>query len=248
MKIEYGIAALFMAAAVVIYAVYPAPTLTDALAVIAAFLGFAASVLTWLRLREREGESTVWMLLALGLLLYLGGETLWLYLEETLQEVPFPSVADVSWLAGYPVLFAALFLEYRRLDIDLGSAKKTGILALVLIASVIMIWTLLYSIAISDEISTTEKFLDLTYPIGDMALLYAAFLLCFVYFGGRLGRSWILISVGFILFSFADLAFSYLTWEELYWSGHPVDLLWLSGDIFIFVGCSLYRHAYKRLV
>ncbi|MBU6997498.1 MAG: hypothetical protein HXS41_02565 [Theionarchaea archaeon] len=247
MKVVYGIAAFFLAGSVIIYAVHPSPGLTDMLAVATALLGFAASVYTWSRLRERKGESTVWALLSLGLLLWLGGETLWLYLESTLQEVPFPSVADVSWLLAYPVLFAALFLEYKRLDVDLGRARKTSIQALILVATVIMIWALLYSIAVSDEISVTEKFLDLVYPIGDLALLYVALLLSCVYLGGRLGRSWILISVGFILFSFGDLAFSYLTWEELYWSGHPVDLLWLFGDIFVFVGCSLYRHAYERL-
>jgi hypothetical protein len=248
MKFVYSVAALFLAGTVIIYIVHPTPGLTDLLQVIASLLGFVASAYTWWRLRGSKGENTVWLLLSLGLLLWLGGETLWLYLENTLQEVPFPSVADVSWLVGYPVLFAALFFEYKRLDVDLGRKRKVSVLALVLVAAVVMIWALLYNIAVSDEVSLTEKFLDLAYPIGDLALLYVALLLSFVYLGGRLGRSWILISAGFILFSFADLAFSYLTWEELYWSGHPVDLLWIFGDICVFVGCSLYRHAYERLV
>lgn len=246
MKLVYVIAVVFLIVCVGVYWVAPTPGVTDSLAVAAAFLAFAGALYAWLRLRTTK-EGIVWLLLVIGLLLWLGGETLWLILEAVTQEVPYPSVADVSWLLAYPVLFCALYLEYKRLDIDLGK-KRFGIFLAVVAACVIMVWALLYPIAVSDEVSAVEKFLDIAYPVGDLALLYVALLVTFMYLGGRLGWAWLLISVGFILYSVADLAFSYLSWEEVYWSGHPVDLLWMIGDTIVFVGAAMYGYAYEKLV
>lgn len=246
MKVVYVIAVVFLLCCVGVYVVAPTPGLTDFLAAAAAFLAFAGAVYAWLRLRTTK-EGIVWLLLVIGLLLWLGGETLWLILEAVTQEVPYPSVADVSWLLAYPVLFYALYLEYKRLDVDLGK-KKYSIFLVVAAAGILMVWALLYPIAVSDEVSTVEKFLDIAYPIGDLALLYVALLVTAMYLGGQLGRAWLLISVGFILYAVADLAFSYLQWEEIYWSGHPVDLLWMIGDTIVFVGATMYRYAYEKLV
>ena len=248
MKYVYGVAALFMVVSVMIYWLYPVAEITDLLAVIAALMSFGAALYAWQRVKISKEEGFVWLLLSLGLLLWLGGESLWFYLEAVTGEIPFPSVADVSWLLGYPVLFLAFFFEYRRLGVDLDMKKKLAIFLTVVIAGIIMIWILLYPIAVSTEVSTLEKFLDLAYPIGDLALLVPVLLVTAVYLGGRLGRAWLIISLGFVVYSFADLAFSYLSWEEIYWSGHPIDLLWLLGDAIVFVGAAMYRYAYERLI
>jgi len=248
MKYVYSVAAILVIVCVLIYWLNPEPRLTDMLAVVASFLAFAAVVYAWLRLRASKGESTVWLLLSAGLLLWFGGETLWFYLEVVAQEVPFPSAADVSWLLGYPVFFCAFFLEYKRLGVDLGTKKKLGTFLVVVSVGIIIVWMLLYPIAVSDDVSAVEKFLNIMYPAGDLALLYVAFLVTLVYLGGRLGQAWLLISLGFILYSLADLAFSYLQWEEIYWSGHPIDLFWLVGDAIIFVGAAMYRRAYEKLL
>lgn len=248
MKYVYGIAALFMVVSGLIYWLYPVAVITDLLAVIAALMAFGAALYTWQRVKISKKEGLVWLLLSLGIFLWLMGETLWLYLEAVTGEPPFPSAADYCWLLGYPVLFLAFYSEYRRLGVTLDMKKKWGAFLLVIAAGLIMVWVLLYDIASSPDVSSVEKFLDIAYPIGDLALFCVVLLVSLVYLGGRLGRAWLIISLGFVLHSFADLAFSYLQWEETYWSGHPIDLLWLLGYSVVFVGAYMYRHAYEKIM
>lgn len=245
MKFIYGIGCVFLVISGIVYAVSPTPFLTDILAVAAAVLPVAAAGYTYLQVKEKGKEGTVWLLLCMGLLLWLGGETLWFWLETVTQEVPYPSVADVSWILGYPLLFFAFFLEYNRLDIDLGIKKKAGVCVLILLVLITMTWGLLYPIAVSYEVTAVEKILNLVYPVGDVALLYVGLLVTSVYLGGRLGRAWLLICIGFFVYAAADLAFSYLSWEEIYWSGNPLEILWLIGDIIVFWGAALYGKAYE---
>lgn len=246
MKSFHIVAAAFLAVCVIIYRFSNIPVMTDFLAVMAAFLAFGAAIYTWSRLRASKEEHTVWLFLGLGLFFWLGGETLWFLLEMMTGETPFPSLADFSWALGYPLLFLALFLEHERLKVDLG-VKKLVVFGAVMIIALVVTWVLLYPIAVS-ELPLVEKFLDLWYPLGDLALLYVILLVTFVYLGGRLGQAWLVISLGLILISIADLAFSYLLWEEIYKSGNPIDLFWLAGDTVIFVGASMYRRAYEEIL
>lgn len=247
MKYVYGIASVFLIVSVLVYAFHPTLQITDLLAIVAAMMAFGAAAYTWLRVKIGREEGIVWLLLSIGLFLWLGGESVWFYLEAILEEEPFPSAADYLWLLGYPVLFMALFFEKRRLGVDLGPKRRLVVLFTVVVAGIIMIWAWLYPILISSEISNFERFLELAYPIGDLAILWAVLLVALVYLGGRLGRAWLVVSVGFALQSLADLAFSYMQWEEIYWSGHPIDLFWLAGYTVVFVGAALYRHAYENL-
>jgi hypothetical protein len=247
MKFVYILGCAFLVGSGIVYIVLPTPFLTDILAVAAAVLPVAAAGYTYLKVKERGKEGVVWLLLCIGLLLWLGGETLWFYLETVTQEVPYPSMADVSWLLGYPVLFAAFYMEYSRLDVDVGIKKKAGILGIVLLVLIVMTWVLLYPIAVSDEVTNVEKFLDLAYPVGDLAILYVALLVTSLYLGGRLGNAWLLICIGFILYVAADLTFSYLNWEEIYWSGNPLEVLWLIGDVIVFWGAAMYGKAYEMV-
>lgn len=248
MKYIYVTAVTFLVVCGLIYWLKPEPALTDSLAVIAALIAFVAVFFTWMRFKESKKEGLVWLLLSIGFFFWLGGESIWLYLEMATKEIPFPSVADYSWLVAYPIFFVALYKEYKRLGVDIGLVKKLGIFLAVLAVALGVVWVLLYPIAVSSEISLFEKFLDLAYPGGDLALFCGALLVTFVYLGGKLGWAWLAISLGFIVYSLADLSFSYLSWIEIYKSGHPMDLLWLIADTIVFVGAAMYRHAYEELV
>ena len=49
----------------------------------------------------RASERTAWALIALGLLIYAGGNVYWSLALADLDEAPFPSPADGLWLGGY---------------------------------------------------------------------------------------------------------------------------------------------------
>jgi len=96
-------------------------------------LGSAATVvaiLVGVRV-NRVARPLPWYLLAAGQLAFLGGDLLWDYYERVLHTDPFPSLADASYLAGYPLLAAAVlvFLRRRSLTSDLGSLIDAGIIS-----------------------------------------------------------------------------------------------------------------------
>jgi hypothetical protein len=79
----------------------------------------------------------------------------------------------------------------------------------------------------------------LAYPIMDIALLYAPIVGVLLFRGGRLAHGWYWLAAGAILFSFADILFSYLTANGAYYSGHPLELLYHYGYICFGLGlCS----------
>jgi hypothetical protein len=71
----------------------------------------------------------------------------------------------------------------------------------------------------------------LAYPIMDIALLYAPIVGALLFRGGKLARGWYWLAAGAILYSFADILFSYLTANGAYYDGHPLELLYFCGDI-----------------
>jgi len=78
--------------------------IVDLLATAALFLAAKQSVIRSKRL------ALAWGMIGLATLAYTMGDISWGVLELGLQEQPFPSIADVFYLAYYPLLLAGVFL------------------------------------------------------------------------------------------------------------------------------------------
>ena len=108
------------------------------------------------------------------------------------------------------------------------ATAATGLIAVFLIIPVISIS--------SDFVSDIVGF---AYPIMDIALLYVPIVGILLFRGGRLAHGWYWLAAGAILFSFADILFSYLTANGAYYGGHPLELLYDYGYICFGLGlCS----------
>ncbi|MDP1808155.1 MAG: hypothetical protein Q8L35_01285 [Actinomycetota bacterium] len=211
----------------------------DTMPVIAAAGALAATLLAASSFRPGEPHKKVWQLLAIGLLFYLLGELSWWIGEVVLeQKVPYPSIADVFWLAGYFPFFAGFVLNFRHLDIKLEwRSIALWFLPLGVIAATSFYFIFLPVLA--GKIPALEKFLDLAYPIEDILLLAAAFLTLTGLSYGVLNRPWKLIVAGFILMLIADLLYSYLSFIGLYRTGSFTDLAWVAGYLLIGIGALL---------
>jgi hypothetical protein len=196
----------------------------------------------------REGfpfaKSARW--LAFGFFFWSLGEATWSFYALFLGvEIPFPSIADVFWLAGYPLVLAGMvgFLRHFRfaitgksLMIAVGVATAaTGLIAVFLIIPVISIS--------SDFVSNVVGF---AYPIMDIALLYVPIVGVLLFRGGRLAHGWYWLAAGAVLYSFADILFSYLTATGAYYDGHPLELLYFYGDICSGLGLCIPLKAFQR--
>ena len=161
---------------------------------------------------------------------------------------PFPSIADIAWILGYPSLMVALVIFYKTLKLRIKK-YEAGFAALVILIGIAMFFLFGHLITGEEEFSLLEKAISLFYPVADLLLLYFALLITGLYWAGRLGYSWLLIALGMILYAGGDLWFAYLEWTEIYpeLTWHPVDFTWILGDLLVFLGAVKYRLSFEEL-
>jgi len=116
----------------------------------------AAAVVLGVRL-HRPARPAPWLLFAGAQLCSGAGDVLWSVYEDVLHDDPFPSLADVLYLASYPLFTAGLFLLARRraAERDIGGLLDAGIVAAGL---GLLSWTVLMRpIAADDTLSLTGQ-------------------------------------------------------------------------------------------
>ena len=93
---------------------------------------------------------------------------------SSIGEEPFPSLADVLYLAGYPFIALGLFLLIRR---RLGDGDRGGLLdaAILTTAAAILSWTFLMQPQVAGtELDVLSLSISLAYPITDLLLIGVA--------------------------------------------------------------------------
>jgi hypothetical protein len=223
---------------------------SDGIAVVAAILPVMTCLYALVYFEKGALERKVLLIFFAGLLLWLIGETLWLYYEDIVKVNPFPSWADAAWILGYPCLSVALILQYKTVRVKLERTYEVGIALVVLFIGILAFFLFGYLITAAEEFTLLEKVISIFYPIGDLVLLYFALLITGLYWAGRLSYAWLLIALGIISYVVGDLWYAYLEWEEIYWglTWHPVDLTWIIGDLLLFLGAAKYRISFEELV
>jgi hypothetical protein len=148
---------------------------------------------------------------ALGLGMWFAAELLQTYYEIGVDdEVPFPSVADGLWLAGYAPFGYHLFATYRFFN---RSAKPHTLVIVVATTAAIfgsfVPLTVLSSSLLSDNI--LELSVNVLYPTFDAILIVPAIMMFSILRKGKLGSvPWVLLSASVLIIAAADSAFGYI--------------------------------------
>ena len=159
--------------AVATYPLIPAGAGRDWLAT--ELIGFSAVLMMALGVYiYRPRPASAWILLLAGQFAFVLGDFLFAYQEYVQHASPFPSIADICYLSGYPLFWAGLVLliraRYSRKNLTavIDAAALTTSLAL---AS----WLFVMSpIAHDQTLSSTGRLISLAYPLGDVLLLATA--------------------------------------------------------------------------
>lgn len=165
--------------------------------------------------------------LFVGFLLWFIGEFTWgfyaLYLGV---EIPYPSLADVFWLVAYPfVLMGTVSFVYpfrsaiRRRNIIPSLAVSA--LATLVVGVVLVLPTLSFSE------DTITNIVSLSYPILDIVFLFVSITGVTLFWGGRIARAWYWFTAGAGIMAIGDILFSYAVANGTYYSGDPLDLLYV---------------------
>jgi signal transduction histidine kinase len=115
-----------------------------------------------------------WLLIAAGMGAFVVGDVIW-SVYEVVGRDPFPSVGDLFYLAGYPLIAGGLIVAVRRrrpLGVDLRALFDT---AFVTVIAGLLAWVYVIRPVLDDpDLSGAETLVTLAYPIGDLLLVAVA--------------------------------------------------------------------------
>ena len=211
---------------------------SDVLAVIASGSAFALCIQVIYRQKLKELFPRLYASLGLGLGLWFIAELIWAYYELVGGiEIPFPSVADGFWLAGY-IPFAYFLIGILR---NFLGISKSLFLPVLLSSSVgiVLLGNILLSIYQTADLTTQDGvvsyILGSAYPIADMFLIVPAIAAFIQLRKGMLTFTpWAFIVIATIVFIIADIGFAYFAlvegMEDMIWVWNPLYNL---GDLAI---------------
>jgi signal transduction histidine kinase len=145
-------------------------------AVLNVVVGASASAALLLGLGwHRPPHRLAWWLIAAAQALFVAGDALFSVNDLVLHIAPFPSLADVLYLPGYPVLGAGLAL--LALSRSTGRRDWAGLAdaAIIAIGFGLLSWVLVMVPYFQDlSLGAVELVVSLAYPVGDVLLLALA--------------------------------------------------------------------------
>jgi len=189
-----------------------------------------AGVACLIRALTAEGERRAWALFGLAILSWGAAEVYWTVAIEGNPSAPYPSPADIGYLAFYPLAYAGLVVLVRdrahqldwRLWMD-GAIAALGTAALGA--------TFVFDfVAASAEGSPLQIATTLAYPLGDIAML-AMVVGIVALTGWRPGRIWSLLLVALTALVVADIAYTLQSTEETLPPGSWIDPIYLTAAI-----------------
>ena len=154
---------------VVVYALLPEGALASALNV-GLGLGADAAVILGTR-HHRPLRRAPWLFTAAGFALLVGGDAIYAWYQSVLGRDPFPSLADVSYLAAYPVLAVGfmLLVRGRQPGRDRESLIDSSIFT---ISLGLLSWVFLVRPTFeADHVSLLERAVGMAYPLADILVM-----------------------------------------------------------------------------
>jgi two-component system, cell cycle response regulator len=175
-------------------------------------------------------ERRAWILIGVAILAWGAAEVYWAVFIEGNPDAPYPSPADIGYLAFYPLAYAGLAMLVRarthemnwRLWMD-GAIAALGTAALG--AAFVFDFVAEKTEGTALQVATT-----LAYPLGDIAMV-AMVVGVVALTGWRPGRTWSLLLVGLSALVIADIAFTLQSTQEALPGGNWIDPIYLIAAV-----------------
>ena len=184
------------------------------------------------RALQGGSERAAWLAISAAVLSWAAAEIYWTLNIEGNPDAPYPSPADIGYIAFYPLAALGLYLlvkaHAKRLDSRLwmdGAIAALGTAAL---------GTALIFEFVAEQTSgtTVEVATTLAYPLGDVILLALAVGIIALT-RWRPGRTWTLLLAGLATMAIADVAYTLQTYEATLPDGDWVEPLYVISAVFV---------------
>lgn len=194
-------------------------------------------------------EKYLWRFLAIGVGLWAIAELIWAFVEVIIGvEVPYPSLADLFWLLGFPFIYAALIAEFR--DLFFGEKTKMQVVILTIVFITALIGFAVLQPIMTSDASIDEKLVDFVYVLFDLVIFaLTSITILLIKKPTYIIKPFYFIFLAFLLSSIFDILFFYFSWQEIYeeWPYFLIDILYFVSYFLMIVASDAREHITKRI-
>ena len=199
----------------------------------------SAAVGCWYAARRASGspqQAKGWNLLGASAASWSLGQVVWTYYEVSGVGAPFPSLADLGYLAAMPLALAGIWKLSDRMAGTLTSTWGVSVLDALIIAGGLLAisWPLVLGpIWEADGESIALFALSLTYPIGNLIVGSVALLAIMRTDQRRSAVPMVRIAAGLLLLIAADSVFVWSSLRGTEQNVSPADVGWTAGYLVV---------------
>lgn len=232
--VALSLSALFLATA----AAYLAhrPLMYNILYLIAPLTAIIAGIYAVRTFKLSNNTGQVFALLTAGLSCFFIGELLFTSYQYVFHIDPFPSVADIFYIAAYPLLFAGFAKAIFNHRVKWHNFSK--VFLLLIITFLMSLGVLVAYFGVVKAYSPGDTFLSnaisIAYGLGDLIIIIPSLFILKVvmdFRGGKLFYSWVLMLIALICFLAGDLLFGIYRepYGDLVWPYPLIDLTYVAA-------------------
>ncbi len=177
------------------------------------------------RLRRRWLGTSLF--LGLGTLAYVGGQAIWSYYQLIAQQTPFPSLADLVFLASAPLLLLGVLLLSAH-PLPRISRVRVGLDGVMIMTAIMTFswYFILGPTLLQGSTSLLARVVGTAYPCGDLVLLVCVLLLWARQEDRALRPVLLLLSLGMLTLVLTDSVYDYQNLQNSFAIGGLIDPLW----------------------
>ncbi|MBI2111525.1 MAG: GHKL domain-containing protein [Nitrosarchaeum sp.] len=191
-------------------------------------------ILTIKLYKQKHFQSKAFLFFTIGTSFWFIAEQIWAAYVYVYDADPFPSIADIFYMATYPFFIAFLLISLK--PIRKSITKKIWLFSSVL-SFTFLIPSLLACYNALEEaeggLDPISKSIALAYPILSSFQLVPAIIGIMFLAKKGVSYSWMLLLFGFLIFVVSDTFYLFSELDGSYYDGHPVDLMYLYSFILL---------------
>lgn len=185
-------------------------------------------ILTIKLYKQKHFQSKAFLFFAIGASCWFTADQIWVTYDQVFHADPFPSEADIFYIAAYP--FFVIFLLISLKPILESITKKIWLFSFTL-AFAFLIPSLIASSNSLEEaeggLDIVSKSIALSYPILSSFQFIPAIIGIMFLAKKEVSYSWMLLLFGFLIYGVSDTFYLFSQLDDSYYDGHPVDLMYL---------------------
>ena len=177
--------------------------------------------------KQKHFQSKAFLLFTIGALCWFIAEQIWNLYSYVYNVNPFPSEADILYLASYPFFVSFLLISLK--PIWKSITKKIWLFSFVLSFAFLIPSLFAYSNSFQETggMDMISKSILVAYPILSSLQLAPAIIGILFMAKKEISYSWMLLLFGFLIYIVSDTFYLFSQLDGSYYDGHPIDLMYL---------------------